>query len=116
MSKRWTFASWAALRCPACNADSFRAGWFRTAKRCSACGQVFERESGFFAGAIYPFYAASAGLGGLAVLLGVLAFDLPLEKALIPAALLVAVLSPWLFWYARLFFLHTDHRFFREDA
>jgi hypothetical protein len=103
------------LRCPRCGADSFKAGFFRTAKACKECGQVFERESGFFAGAIYPFYGASALLGGFFILLGVLVLGWPFERALILGGLAVALASPWLFWYSRLSFLHTDHRFFRED-
>lgn len=104
------------LRCPQCGADTFRAGFFRTAKSCSACGQVFERESGFFAGAIYPFYGASTLVGGVFILFGLFALGWTFERSLWLGGAAVALASPWLFWYSRLAFLHTDHRFFREDA
>lgn len=113
--KPWSFVSLLRLRCPGCGADSFRAGLFRTAKTCRTCGLDFERESGFYAGAIYPFYAMAALLGLVAAVLGRLAWGLGLDACLGLAAGAVALASPWLFCYARLGFLHTDHRFFRED-
>jgi uncharacterized protein (DUF983 family) len=112
----WSLASLLRLRCPACGRDGFRAGWYRTAEACPHCGQVFERESGFYAGAIYPLYGGAVLLGGLAVLLLRLAFGWGLHACLAGAAAAVLLASPWLFWYARLSFVHTAHRFFREDA
>ena len=111
----WSLDSLLRLRCPACSKDSFRAGIFRTNAACGDCGQVFEREAGFYAGAIYPFYAAAAALGGLCVLCGHWA-GLGLAGGMVLAGAAVALASPWLFWYARLSFLHTDHRFFGEDS
>lgn len=111
----WSFASWLRLRCPACGGDSFRDGYFRTAKSCARCGQVFERESGFYAGAIYPFYAGAVLLGGLTLLAVRLGLGLGFEASLSCAAGGVLLASPWLFWYSRLGFLHTDHRFFGEE-
>jgi uncharacterized protein (DUF983 family) len=104
------------LRCPACGGDSFRAGLFRTAKACAACGQVFERESGFYAGAIYPLYAGAVLVGGLALAAATWGLGLRFEAGLAAAAVAVLLASPWLFWYSRLSFVHTDHRFFRDEA
>jgi len=112
----WSLQSLLRLRCPTCGADGFRAGWFRTAKACPACGQVFERESGFYAGAIYPLYGGAVALGGLAMLALRFGFGWGLDACLAGAAGLVLLLSPWLFWFARLTFVHTVHRFFGEDA
>ena len=114
--KPWSIASLLRLRCPACGADSFRAGLFRTAKACAACGQVFEREGGFYAGAIYPFYAGAVVVGGLGLLLATLGLGLRFEAGLGVAAGAVLLASPWLFWYSRLSFIHTDHRFFSDEA
>ena len=114
--RAWSLASWLRLACPACGANTFKAGFFRTSHACNQCGQVFERESGLFAGAIYPFYVGTVALGGSVILFFVLGLSWDFEKALLPAAAAVLLASPWLFWYSRLFFLYSDHRFFREDA
>gem|GEM_PF-2164544 len=113
--KPWSFSSLLRLRCPACGADTFRSGIFRTARECGACGQVFEREGGFYAGAIYPMYAGAVLLGGIGVLLGML-MGLSYVQGMVLTGLLVLFASPWLFWFARLSFLHTDHRFFGENT
>jgi uncharacterized protein (DUF983 family) len=112
----WSLASLLRLRCPSCGADGFRAGWFRTAQACPACGQVFERESGFYAGAIYPLYGGAVLLGGLAMLALRFGLGLGLRGCLAGAGLVVLAASPWLFWLARLSFVHAVHRFFGEDA
>jgi uncharacterized protein (DUF983 family) len=43
----------ARLRCPACGDGSLYRSLFRMRKSCSSCGLVFEREPGYFVGAIY---------------------------------------------------------------
>ncbi len=111
----WSFASLISLRCPNCGSDTFKAGLYRTHKSCSSCGQVFERESGFYAGAIYPFYGGAAGLGGLVLLLTTLGMGWSFELGMGSAVAVVLLASPWLLWYSRLAFIHTDHRFFKEE-
>jgi uncharacterized protein (DUF983 family) len=114
MKATWTFSSLLGLRCPVCGADSFKAGWYKSAKACAQCGQNFEPEQGFFAGAIYPMYgmgAVVAGGTGLLVALGGGSF----AAMLIAAGVALLACSPWIFWYARLGFLHTNHRFFGDQ-
>jgi uncharacterized protein (DUF983 family) len=113
--KTWSLSSLLRLRCPVCGGDTFKAGLFRTAKACSVCGQVFERESGFFAGAIYPFYGLAVGLGAVVFAFCLLLLDLSFGVGLGAAGVIVALASPRLFWLSRLAFLHTDHRFFGEE-
>lgn len=109
----WTFGSLLRLRCPVCGADTFTAGWYRTAKACSRCGQDFLPEQGFFAGAIYPMYGIGAFFGGIAgVVAGLLGAGL--MGVVLSAALTLIALSPWIFWVSRLGFLHTNHRFFKD--
>lgn len=116
MTQAWTFRSLLGLRCPRCGADSFKTGFFKTAPTCSACGMVFDQGSGFYAGAIYPFYGGAAILGGIALLICTLVLDWSFEHGMLLASLLVLLATPWLFWYSRLTFIHTNHRFFGEDA
>jgi uncharacterized protein (DUF983 family) len=41
------------LRCPACGQGPLYKSLFRMNRSCSCCGLVFEREQGYFVGAIY---------------------------------------------------------------
>lgn len=102
------------LACPVCGEPGVKAGWYRTAKACRRCGRVFEKEPGYFAGAIYPFYglAFAVGLGGF--LLAKLIFKAGDGAAYLGAAAAVAASSSYLFHLSRTIFLHTEHRFFRE--
>ena len=115
MKETWTFGSLLALRCPVCGGDTFRAGLFKTAKKCSRCGQDFEPESGFFAGAIYPMYGLGVFAGGMAGGVAAL-FGAGLLGMSVAAVLALVVASPWIFWVSRLGFLHTNHRFFSDKA
>jgi uncharacterized protein (DUF983 family) len=47
-----TLARGARLRCPACGGASVFQSPFRVRPHCPACGTVFQREEGFFVGAI----------------------------------------------------------------
>lgn len=48
------------LRCPACGKGKLFAGFFRMHSKCSACNVSYEREPGFFLGAIYFNYGLTA--------------------------------------------------------
>jgi uncharacterized protein (DUF983 family) len=113
--KAWSIGSLLTLDCPACGANTFRAGIFRTSRRCSRCGEDFEPESGFFAGAIYPMYGLGAFLGGTAGLLA-LFFGASYTVSFFCAAGTLLLLSPWIFWVSRMGFLHTNHRFFQDPS
>ena len=45
------------LRCPRCGSGRLFDGWFSMHENCSTCSLVFEREQGYFVGAIYVNYA-----------------------------------------------------------
>ena len=45
------------LKCPRCGAGKLFDGFFRMRPECSRCRLAFEREQGFFVGAIYVNYA-----------------------------------------------------------
>ncbi len=98
-----------ALRCPRCGRGPLFDGPFRMRARCPACGLAFEREAGYFVGAIYINY-------GVTVLLA-LAGYFALERWLAPSvgwqvALwgAFAVLFPlWSFRYSKAVWLALDH-------
>ena len=52
----------ACLRCPRCGARSLFRTWFAMDERCTVCGLRFEREQGYFLGAMYINYGVSVGL------------------------------------------------------
>jgi uncharacterized protein (DUF983 family) len=47
------------LQCPRCGRGELFDGFFRMRRECTICRLVFEREQGFFVGAIYVNYAAT---------------------------------------------------------
>ena len=50
------------LRCPRCGARALCRTWFTMHERCCACQLRFEREQGYFLGAMYINYGVSVGL------------------------------------------------------
>ena len=50
------------LRCPRCGAQSLFRGWFAMHERCTVCQLRFEREQGYFVGAMYINYGVTAVL------------------------------------------------------
>jgi len=52
----------ACLRCPRCGARSLFRAWFAMHERCAVCGLRFEREQGYFLGAMYINYGVTVVL------------------------------------------------------
>lgn len=82
-------------------------------ERCAVCGLRYEREQGYFLGAMGVGYVL-----GLAMLAGLIAFfsyavfpQWPAYKAIPPALLLYAPLLPLLGRYARIIWIHFDQFF-----
>jgi uncharacterized protein (DUF983 family) len=103
-----------SLRCPRCKKGSLKGGLFSTAERCSACGLKFEKEHGYFAGAIYPMYGMCGALGGGVALLAIFGWDLGIWGSVACGAVAVLLASPYLFWVSRSAFLHAEERFFKR--
>jgi uncharacterized protein (DUF983 family) len=64
------------LRCPHCGAKAIFARWGHLRDRCPGCGYSFEREEGYWTGAMIVNIAA-AQVGFLVVLLGGMALTWP---------------------------------------
>jgi hypothetical protein len=77
-------------------------------ERCPACGLKFEREDGYFLGAMYIGY----GLGLAAIaLLAALVWELarwPLMKSVAGGIILFVPLAPVLTWMARVLWIYLD--------
>jgi uncharacterized protein (DUF983 family) len=102
---------WAVIRqrCPRCRKGPVFKGLFATHESCPVCGLVYEREPGYFVGALYASYFFSFGttLYWLPMLfMGVN----PWLVVALPAVHLL-LQTPITFRYARVIWLHIDHRF-----
>jgi Protein of unknown function (DUF983) len=77
-------------------------------ERCPACGLKFEREQGYFLGAMYISYGlALITIVSLSCVLW-LGIGLSMEKAVIAAVLIFLPLSPPVAYLARVLWLHLD--------
>ncbi len=113
---RKTLAQALRLRCPRCGTGRLFAGPFTMNERCAACALLFEREPGYFIGAMYINYAMTAGLsiGGFLLLDAYTAMSVTAQIVLWGA---FAVAFPLFFFrYARSLWLAVDYRISPEDA
>src|SRR5262245_13216614 len=97
------------LRCPRCGTGAIFSGWFAMHETCPQCGLRFEREPGYFVGAIYVNYAVTAVASlGVPILLDVLFGVGTWTQIAIGGVLAVAV--PIVFFrHARSLWLGIDH-------
>jgi uncharacterized protein (DUF983 family) len=92
----------ATKRCARCGASGLFEGWFRMHDRCPRCGVRFEREEGFFTGALLINFAITEGF----VFVALMAYILVLANAegavsIVPAlaaGLAGAIVAPILFY------------------
>ena len=80
-------------------------------RTCPACGCPFEREPGYFLGAMYFSYAFAVSAATPLVLALLFWSDLTLTQIGWIAGAELLVLSPWLFRYSRVVWLHFDQHF-----
>ena len=95
------------LRCPRCLRGKIWRGLVTMNAACPVCGLVFEREPGYFTGAMVVSYAIAVPTFGLIVI------ALLLSGVEAPAALLVGgaiylLLAVFIFRYSRAVWLHLD--------
>jgi uncharacterized protein (DUF983 family) len=99
------------LKCPRCGAGSLYAKPFRMRAHCPSCGLKFEREQGYFVGAIYINYAATIAIAVPGFFILDVFLKLPIGQQL---AIWVpfAVIFPLLFFHhSRALWLVLDHLF-----
>jgi uncharacterized protein (DUF983 family) len=96
------------LRCPRCGQAPLFAGWFRMHARCRRCGLVFERAQGYWVGAIYVNYAATAlvAVGGAFALWGA---GVPMAPQLALWIPFCVVFPLWFFRYSRSLWLALEY-------
>ena len=104
-----------SLRCPRCGRTRLFAGWFRMHAQCAACGFRYEREQGYFVGAIYVNYAFTVGLTVVAVLLADAAIGLGLAAQLALGIALCALVPLLFFRHSRSLWLAVEYLVTRAD-
>ena len=104
------------LRCPRCGARSLFRTWLAMHERCAGCGLRFEREQGYFLGAIYINYGVTVVLA----LLGSCALEYWTQPSLTQELVLwvgFGTAFPVLFFrYARGLWLGVDYIFDPSEA
>ncbi len=75
---------------------------------CDVCGLKFEREQGYFLGAMYISYGFGVALMAALVALLWLATGWRLEKLILVAALLLVPFAPLITVLARVLWIHFD--------
>ena len=97
------------LRCPRCHHGKVFNGIFSMNVRCPVCRLVFEREPGYFLGAMYVSYLLAA-LVMVAVVVGLyfLFPQLPDPAIYIGACLLLLPFIPLIFRYSRVIWITLD--------
>ena len=96
-------------RCPRCRQGPVFRGATAMNPRCPVCGLPFEREEGYFLGAMYISYALSICFLGLGTWVGsglLPGWDLVWVAVLVTVAYLPLV--PMVFRYSRVIWIHFD--------
>jgi uncharacterized protein (DUF983 family) len=98
--------------CPRCRTGKIfqKSIWLfpRMYERCSACGLKFEREQGYFLGAMYIGYALGVGVLALFAALVWEVTKWPTLKSTVAGIVLFVPLAPVLTWMARVLWIYLD--------
>lgn len=100
-------AAIAAMRCPRCCRGAVYSGLLRMRRACTECHLQFEREPGYFTGAMYASYFLGI-VTTMPAWLGMLLAGAGLGPILGVAVALVVVLMPVSFHYSRVMWMHAD--------
>jgi uncharacterized protein (DUF983 family) len=101
------FTAMLKLRCPRCRTGHVFRSMFRMHTHCPDCDLVFEREPGYFLGAMYISYALAL-LVVAPVYLVLTLLDVDFATVIAALVIQLSVLSPLLFQYSRIVWLHID--------
>jgi len=102
-------AAIAAGRCPRCDDETIFARRLTMHEKCPGCGLAFNREPGYFAGAMYISYALALPI--VFVLATALKLAFPawsFERIMAVAAVLFLPAVPLVFRYSRILWIHFD--------
>jgi uncharacterized protein (DUF983 family) len=95
-------------RCPRCLEGRVWRGMFSMNDPCPVCGLRFERESGYWTGAMVASYALGVPVLGLIVAAVLLATRWDIVMVLLLADVLFLAAVPFIWRYSRVVWLHVD--------
>lgn len=99
-------------KCPRCRVGGIFNGLTATNRACPHCGLVFEREPGYFIGAMYFSYAlAVALLGAFYLVVSLLLPDWNTNLQALIALLAYLPFVPAVFRYSRTLWMYFDRHF-----
>jgi len=97
------------LRCPRCHHGKVFKGLISMYRHCPVCGLTYEREPGYFLGAMYISYAFATVIIGIALLLLYQIFPEWSDIAIYGVALLFLFpFVPFIFRYSRVIWMTFD--------
>ena len=103
------------LRCPRCRRGPLFSGLLEMPERCPSCGLYYEREHGYFVGAMAISYGFAIALVAI-LFFGLLWLThLPLEWVLLVSGTAFLPLAPFCLRYARAVWIHLDRRMDPHD-
>lgn len=105
-------------KCPKCqegdffvNKNPYKAGFIKMHDSCPHCGESFNKEVGFYYGAMYVSYGVNIALGIALFVLSVLLLKIDLLLYLFLFTCLVAILFPWTMRISRLIYINLFVKF-----
>ncbi len=105
-------------KCPKChtgdffiNKNSYNSDFIKMHDKCSYCGELFNKEVGFYYGAMYVSYGVNIIIGIALFMLMVLIFKLGLLTYLFSFLGIVIILFPWLMRISRLIYINIFVKF-----
>ena len=96
-------------KCPRCLQGRVFPKGIRMYEYCPVCHLKFEREQGYFLGAMYVAFAIALPILVLFALLVWLSTKLSLDRIILVAGALFAPFTPLVFRYSRVVWMHLDY-------
>ncbi len=109
LARRFKAVLW--QRCPKCLEGRVFSGATVMREHCPVCGHKFQREPGYFTGAMYASYFLAILVLGLITLITYFLFlpDWKIENVVLVAAIPFLLLVPMVFRYSRIVWMHIDY-------
>ncbi|HEX6062250.1 MAG TPA: DUF983 domain-containing protein [Candidatus Limnocylindria bacterium] len=98
------------LRCPRCRQGELFRGLLDMPERCPVCGLVYEREHGYFVGAMAISYGLAVALVGLLFFAVLALTHWSLEWVLLVSGVAFLPLAPLCLRYSRALWMNLDRR------
>jgi uncharacterized protein (DUF983 family) len=95
-------------KCPVCYQGNTFRGSITMNESCPACGLRFEREQGYFLGALYVAYDLGVPILSLLTLLVWLTTNGTAGRSFLLAMVVFLPMSPVVFRYSRVIWMHLD--------